>query len=136
MDQNTVYDDPLGVGTPPIDGTAYSAREGAQDVNGNARRVWLAGIGVAATACDVAADQFDRFVQRGQRVRQDMQERADEIRRNNTGTRGRMRDYFRQTMDAFLDGVNVPNKTDVDTINVKLNILTRKIDDLQIQSSV
>jgi hypothetical protein len=34
-------------------------------------------------------------------------------------------------MDAFLDTINVPNKADVDTINVKLNILSRKLDDLQ-----
>jgi hypothetical protein len=42
-----------------------------------------------------------------------------------------MREYFRSAMDSFLDSLNVPSKTDVDTINVKLNILTRKLDDLQ-----
>jgi hypothetical protein len=36
-------------------------------------------------------------------------------------------------MNAFLDTLNVPSKADVDTINVKLNILTRKLDSLQMQ---
>jgi hypothetical protein len=36
-------------------------------------------------------------------------------------------------MDVFLNRVNLPSKGDVDTINVKLNILTRKLDDLQMQ---
>jgi hypothetical protein len=36
-------------------------------------------------------------------------------------------------MNTFLDGINVPNKTDVDVINAKLNIVNRKLDDLQVQ---
>ncbi|HLJ68007.1 MAG TPA: phasin family protein [Chloroflexota bacterium] len=98
------------------------------------RRAFLAGIGAMATACDRADQTFDEFVTRGERVRDEWTERADELRRENRGARGRMGEYFRGAMDAFLDTLNVPNKTDVDTINVKLNILTRKIDDLQMDA--
>jgi polyhydroxyalkanoate synthesis regulator phasin len=93
--------------------------------------VWYAGLGAAATACDVAADTFDRFVDRGQRVQDDLQQRVDGVRARNAGTRGRVGDTFRSAMNFFLDSINVPNKADVDTINAKLNIVTRKLDDLQ-----
>ena len=101
---------------------------------GPLRKVVLAGIGAIAEACDTAEQRFDEFANRGERVREEWTERADELRRERSGARGRARDYFRSAMDTLLDTFNVPNKTDVDTINVKLNILTRKIDDLQMEA--
>jgi poly(hydroxyalkanoate) granule-associated protein len=110
-------------------------RDVPDEIRITVERVWLAGMGAVARTCDIADDQFNRFVRRGEAVREEMRDRAHELRRSNEGTRMRVRDYFRQTMDTVLDGFNVPNKTDVDTINAKLNILTRKIDDLQIQGA-
>lgn len=98
---------------------------------GTAKRVALAGIGAIAEVCDTAEQRFDRLVDRGQRVQQQWQERADQIRTQNIGARGRMRDAFRTVMDAFFDTINVPSKTDVDSINLKLSVLGRKLDDLQ-----
>lgn len=96
-----------------------------------ARRVMLAGLGAAALAFDTAEDTFDRLVDRGQQVQDDLEERAREARSGRLIRRTRLGSAFRNAMDAFLDTLAIPNKADVDTINVKLNILTRKIDDLQ-----
>jgi len=98
---------------------------------GAARRVVLASIGAAAAACDTAAERFDRYVNRGQQVRDEWQDRADDLRRQNAGVRGRARESFRAAMDLFLNSLNVPSKGDIDTINVKLNILSRKLDEIQ-----
>jgi polyhydroxyalkanoate synthesis regulator phasin len=98
---------------------------------GAAMRLIFAGVGAVATACDQAASQFDRFVDRGQRVQEQWQDRADEVRRQNLGARGRVRDSFRSAMDVFLNSLNIPSKGDIDTLNVKMNILSRKLDDLQ-----
>lgn len=97
--------------------------------------VFLASIGAAATALDEAEAYYDRFVERGRRLQQDWRARANDMQAQSTGTGYRLRDALRSTMDAFLDTMNVPNKGDVDTINVKLNILTRKLDDLQVQTT-
>ena len=110
----------------PNERSAHRASEGP------ARRFVLASIGAAAVACDVAADRFDEFVNRGRQVRDEMQDKADEVRQN-AGARVRVRDSFRTAMDVFLDGLNIPSKADMDTINVKLNILSRKLDDLQME---
>lgn len=98
-----------------------------------AKRVMLAGLGAVAMACDTAEDTFDRFVDRGQQVQSDLEERAREARSGRLMRRTRLGNAVRNAMDAFLDSVSIPNKADVDTINVKLNILTRKIDDLQME---
>jgi polyhydroxyalkanoate synthesis regulator phasin len=98
-------------------------------------RMVLAGIGVVATALDTAEERFDQYVERGAQIREELQEKRDGVRRQNWDARNRARDYFRNMMDLVLDAFNVPSGTDVDTINVKLNILTRKLDDLQMQTS-
>jgi polyhydroxyalkanoate synthesis regulator phasin len=95
---------------------------------------FLASIGAVATALDEAEAYYDRFVERGRRLQDEWRTRAGDMQVPATGARYRLRDAMRTAMDAFLDTMNVPNKGDVDTINVKLNILTRKIDDLQVQS--
>jgi poly(hydroxyalkanoate) granule-associated protein len=125
MDQNELNEPPPGTGA--------ATAEWVEQVGGPARRLVLAGIGAVASVVDTAEQSFDQFVERGEQVRSEWRDRADEVRHQNVGARGRVRDYFRTAMDTFLDGINVPNKADVDTINVKLNILSRKLDDLQIQ---
>ena len=95
----------------------------------------LAGIGAAATAMDRAQDTFDRFVDRGERVQRDLQDRAEDTRRDYGTTSRRSRDYFRSAMTMFLDSLNVPSKADVDVINAKLNILTRKLDNIQMDTA-
>ncbi len=98
------------------------------------KRAVLAGIGAVATACDVANSTFDRFVDRGSEAQEDVRRRLDEARLQNAGRRNRFSDVVRSAMNTLLDGVNVPNKADVDIINAKLNIVTRKLDDLQLQA--
>lgn len=111
--------------------TDVTSSQPTDDTDNPAKRVVLAGIGAVATAFDLTEQTFDQFVTRGERFQHELQAKAEDVRRQNAGTRYRIRDAFRAGMDVFLDGLNVPNKADVDTINVKLNILTRKIDDLR-----
>lgn len=130
MEGDSIYNETV---TDAANGADTPVGGPVEQMEWNARRLVLAGIGACATVLDTAEQTFDDFVQRGQQVQEDWQERADEMRQRNMGTRMRARDTFRSVMDLFLDTLNVPSKADVDTINVKLNILTRKIDSLQMQ---
>jgi polyhydroxyalkanoate synthesis regulator phasin len=121
MNANTVHDETNG----EPEGT------GRYEPRSSAERLVLAGIGAVASALDRAEQQFDHYVDRGKEVRDELQERGEEIRQQRWTARSRARDCFRGTMDLVLDTLNVPSRTDVETINVKLNILTRKLDDLQ-----
>jgi polyhydroxyalkanoate synthesis regulator phasin len=117
-------------GLSPEAATAYA---GTSEPDGPAKRAVLASLGAAATACDVANETFDRLVDRGSQAQEHLLRRADDARMQNAGGRARVGDALRSAMNALLDGINVPNKADVDVINAKLNIVTRKLDDLQIQ---
>ncbi len=110
-----------------------SAYAGTPEPDGPAKRAVLAGLGAVATAYDVANETYDRFVDRGAQAQDHLQRRADDMRMQATG-RTRLSDAVRSAMNTFLDGINVPNKADVDVINAKLNIVTRKLDDLQFQN--
>lgn len=115
----------------PTDATGRTPGGPIEQAEDRARRFMLAGIGAVATACDTAGQTYDRFADRGARVQQEWQERADEIRQQNMGARSRLGEYLRSGMDVFLNTMNIPSKGDIDTINVKLNIVSRKLDDIQ-----
>lgn len=123
-----------GFGTSGVETGDIPSTETPQAEKPAAERMVLAGIGALAEACDNAEGTFNRLANRGQRVQTEWQDRAQEIRQQNQGARYRAREYVRSAMDVFLDGLHVPSKADVDTINVKLNILTRKLDDLQMSA--
>lgn len=97
------------------------------------RRCLMIGIGALATALDAAGEAVDTLANRGERVTSEWNERVEEMRRQNTDAGERVRDYARSGVNAVLDSAGVPNKGDVDTINVKLNILSRKLDEIQLQ---
>jgi polyhydroxyalkanoate synthesis regulator phasin len=96
------------------------------------RRFLFAGLGAVATALDTAGQTFDRFADRGERLAEEWDDRVDDVRRQNADAGERAREYARSGVNLLLDTVGVPNKGDVDTINVKLNILSRKLDELQL----
>jgi polyhydroxyalkanoate synthesis regulator phasin len=120
---------PMETDTVPPGGAADSSAD--QEPRSSVERLVLAGVGAIATAVDMADERFVQYVERGQQVREELQDRRASVRRERWASRERARDYFRGMMDLVLDTFNVPSRTDVDTINVKLNILTRKLDDLQ-----
>jgi len=91
--------------------------ESLEQVEGPARRFVLAGIGAAASVADAAADRFDELVNRGRQVRDEWQDKADEVRQRNVTTRGRVRESFRTAMDVFMDSLNIPSKADMDSGN-------------------
>jgi polyhydroxyalkanoate synthesis regulator phasin len=95
------------------------------------RRFLMAGIGAMATLIDNAGETFDQLADRGEQVSRELNDRVEDARRQNSGASDRVRDYARSGANTVLDTLGVPNKGDVDTINVKLNILSRKLDDLQ-----
>lgn len=103
------------------------------DSDAMAKRLALAGIGAVAAACDEAESQFDRFVRRGHEVTEEWQEKTDRTRMQGATSRERMRDSVRSMMGVFLDSFNIPTKSEVDAMNVKLNVMMRKLDDLSME---
>jgi polyhydroxyalkanoate synthesis regulator phasin len=99
----------------------------------SAKRVFYAWVGAMATAYDAAEDTYEQFVRRGREATEEWQHRSEDARVQSSAATGRVRDSFRTMMDGFLSGLNMPTKAEVDAMNVKLNILMRKLDDLAMQ---
>ncbi len=98
---------------------------------GGLRRIALAGIGAVSVAGEVSDEVFAELVKRGEQTRE---EARDELRQRRDRTARRnadAADFFRARMNDLMDRFNLPSKGDVDSINAKLNILTRKIDEFQ-----
>jgi polyhydroxyalkanoate synthesis regulator phasin len=112
----------------------FESSEATTDIT--ARQLVLAGIGAVALAYDTANETFARLVGRGQAVTTRVQERADEMKKKNVVSRNRVGEYARTGMDVLLNSLNLPSKGDVDTINVKLNMVVRKMDDLSMRSTM
>jgi polyhydroxyalkanoate synthesis regulator phasin len=115
----------------PEAGTVYGRSRSQQ--GGPIRQLMLAGLGAAALACDAADDAFTRMVERGESVQSQMQNMTDDVLEQGSINRSRASSSFRSAVDSFLNALNLPSKTDLDTLDVKLNILTRKIDDLELE---
>src|ERR1035437_7208414 len=114
------------------------ANKGVSEANGGsaardypemaARKVMLATIGALASAYDTAEETCDRLVERGEAAREEWEHRSQEMREENRATRSRMRNYVRDLFGSVLDTVDFPSKHDVDAIQVKLNLVNRKLD--------
>lgn len=107
-------------------GTATSAEEDDNPI----RKLFLAWLGAMATAYDASEQTFDQFVQRGRRVQDEVREKANDVRAEAPSPTIRTGDSFQMLMTAVRDQLNIPSKTELDAVNVKLNIILRKLDDL------
>jgi len=97
----------------------------------SARRVFLAGLGAVAVATEATDQIFQQLVKRGEQTREEAMREIRQARSRSASRREDASSYFRHRMDSMLNMANLPSKGDVDAINAKLNILTRKVDDVQ-----
>lgn len=98
------------------------------------KRLFLAWLGAMATAYDAAEDTFDQFVRRGEEVQEEFQGRRQEMQ-GGADSSARVRDSMRSVIHSLRSELDVPSKSEVDAINVKLNVVLRKLDDLTMESA-
>lgn len=96
-----------------------------------AKRVAFAGLGAVAVATEATDEVFRELVKKGEQARHEVAGELREARAKSAGRRSEASDFFRSRMDDAMNAVNLPSKGDVDAINAKLNILTRKMDEFQ-----
>lgn len=95
------------------------------------KRVALAGIGAITVASEVTDEVFSELVKRGEKTADEAMREIKQVRERRAERRADASTYVRARMDSILNRLNLPSKGDVDSINAKLNILTRKVDDVQ-----
>jgi polyhydroxyalkanoate synthesis regulator phasin len=97
------------------------------------RRLALAGLGAAAIANELANEVFSELVRRGEHTADEMQQQWEERRKRTVERTTTARHAVRAKMDAVLNYIDLPSKSDVDAINAKLNILMRRVNEIQVE---
>lgn len=114
--------------------TVTMAEESPMSSEGLARNAYLAMLGAVGMLWDGWDDTVSRLVERGEELQGELQSRAQEARWENMRASSRMGDSVQMVTRALRDQLDIPSKSEIDAMNVKLNILLRKLDDLALRT--
>jgi poly(hydroxyalkanoate) granule-associated protein len=94
----------------------------------SANQIWLAGLGAFAKAQQEGVKMFESLVEEGEKVQQKTKTAADErladMRAKATGTWDKLEQVFEDRVARALHSLNVPSRTDVDTLTQRVAELT------------
>jgi hypothetical protein len=114
--------------------TVTMAEESPMSSEGLARNAYLAMLGAVGMLWDGWDDTVNRLVEGGEELQGELQSRAQEARWENMRASSRMGDSLQMVTRALRDQLDIPSKSEIDAMNVKLNILLRKLDDLALRT--
>ena len=97
----------------------------------SSRRVLLAGIGAFALAQDEIEDFVDKLVERGEIAEKDGKKLVHEVMEKRKKTTKNAEGEMNKRVQEVLDHLNVPTKSDIESLGEKIVALTKKVDDLK-----
>ena len=95
------------------------------------KRVAYAGIGAVAVATEATDEVLQGLVKKGEQTSEEAFREMREARARSREKRGEATEVIRTKLDHALNAVKLPSKADVDALNAKVDILTRKLDEVQ-----
>lgn len=95
-----------------------------------AKRLALAGLGAVAAATEATDEVFQTLVKKGEEARDQAVREIREARQRNADKRADSLTFLGARLDAFLRTVNLASRGDIEALNAKLNIITRKLDEM------
>lgn len=101
---------------------------------GLARSMYLAMLGAVGMVWDGWDDTVNRLIQRGEELQGELQSKAQDARWESMRSQNRMSDSIQMLSRTLRDQLDIPSKGELDAMNVKLNILLRKMDDLAMRT--
>jgi poly(hydroxyalkanoate) granule-associated protein len=97
----------------------------------SSRRVLLAGIGAFALAQDEIEDFVDKLVERGEIAEKDGKKLVREVMDKRKKTSKNAEGEMNKRVQNVLDHLNVPTKSDIESLGEKIATLTKKVDELK-----
>jgi poly(hydroxyalkanoate) granule-associated protein len=95
------------------------------------RRLMLASIGAVALAQDELENLAQRLVERGQIAEQDSKRLIREIMDRRRQETERAEGQVEKRVEELLQRMNVPTKSDIETLSAKIEALSKKVDELK-----
>jgi polyhydroxyalkanoate synthesis regulator phasin len=97
----------------------------------SSRRVLLAGIGAFALAQDEIEDFVGKLVERGELAEKDGKKLVREVMDKRKKTSKSAEGEMNKRVQDVLDRLNVPTKTDIESLGEKIAVLTKKVEELK-----
>lgn len=97
----------------------------------SSRRVLLAGIGAIALAQDEIQDFVDKLVERGEIAEKDGRKLVREVMEKRRKHTHRAEGEMNKHVQDILEHLNVPTKSDIESISEKIAALSKKVDELK-----
>jgi poly(hydroxyalkanoate) granule-associated protein len=123
-------------------GAQSEAKEAASGMTAAVRKVLLASVGAMALTKDEIEDFVGKLVERGEIAEQDgrkllkdvmarRREHAEEAQEEVEAQVAKTESMIDQRIEGILARLNVPTKTDIDTLSEKISALAEKVDSLK-----
>ena len=111
---------------------------GSTPLLGGVRRVLMAGVGAVALAQDEIDEFVNKLVERGEiaekdgrNLLNDIRERRQKAQEEAAARAESVSEGVDKRMEALLDRLNIPTKSDIDTLSEKVTLLAEKVDALK-----
>ena len=95
------------------------------------RKLMLASVGAVALAQDELEGLAKRLVERGQIAEQDGRRIVRDIMERRRRETQRAEDEMEQRVNDLLQRMNVPTKSDIESLSAKIETLSKKVDELK-----
>lgn len=96
-----------------------------------ARKVLMAGIGAFALGRDEIEDFINHLVERGEIAEKDGRKLMHDVMDKRKTRMGKAEDEITKRVEAVLERMSVPSKSDIDALSEKISALSQKLDDLK-----
>jgi polyhydroxyalkanoate synthesis regulator phasin len=94
------------------------------------KRMMLAGVGAISIINEKLEQHIDKLVERGEITQKDREEMIAKMKERRQKFMHHRRDYARKHVAEALENLDVPSRTDIDTLSQKIADLEKKIDEL------
>jgi poly(hydroxyalkanoate) granule-associated protein len=94
------------------------------------KRMMLAGVGAVSIIHEELEQHIDKLVERGEITQKDREEIIVKMKERRQKYMHHRRDYARKHVAEALENLDVPSRTDIDTLSQKIADLEKKIDEL------
>ena len=112
-----------------------SSESGRNQMIEMARKVLLASVGAVALAQDEVEAFVNRLVERGEIAEKDGRKLINDVmdrrRKQMEDTQAKAKEGLDSRVEAILHRMNIPTKSDIETLSQKIAALTKKVDQLK-----
>lgn len=105
------------------------------------RRILMAGVGAIVLAQEEVEEFVDKLVERGELAEQDGRKLVTDLREKRQSAQKSTEERVQETgatvdrkMEGMLGRMNIPSKSDIETLSEKIAALSEKVDELKSQN--